>query len=98
MPLSFSRGIERTVLPRKPTTSPGCESPAGPTISQHSPREQKGPSDSTIWPTALVTRPYQRAVDKVSRRWKYGANREGFFIRVSVDAGPGGQKIPARFP
>ena len=70
MPCGFSTAMESMVDPRKPITSPEYFLPMALVISQDSPIEQKGPSDSIRLPTTCNTRPRQRRVDPRSRRSK----------------------------
>ena len=65
-----SKGIDSTVVPRKPTISPGSTRPLESVISHTSPTEQNGPSDSTSGPITCVTRPCQRNAGQVSSRAK----------------------------
>src|SRR5579884_1666098 len=55
--------MERTVGPRKPTTSPSYACPVPLRTWQHSPTAQKGPSDSTICPLAFTIRSHHRMVE-----------------------------------
>jgi hypothetical protein len=62
--------MESIVDPRKPTTWPEYFLPLALVISQDSPMEQNGPSDSIKFPTTCNTRPRQRKVDPRSSRSK----------------------------
>src|SRR5271167_2462932 len=98
MPLGRSSGMESTVRPRKPIISPENTFPSSVRMAQPSPTEQNGPSDSTSWPTALVTRPVHRKVENSSNRRKYGFRYSRLAINAHWDAGPADQKSPARSP
>jgi hypothetical protein len=73
MPLGFSSGIDNTVEPRKPITSP-CDTAPPLSISQHSPTEQNGPSDSINVPAAWVTRPRHRNGNRAESASKNGSS------------------------
>src|SRR5208337_1052993 len=75
--------MERTMWPRKPTISPGQWRPRESMISHASPTVQKGPSDSTSWPTTCTTRPRQRSADEVSSWEKYAERICEVIQRVS---------------
>ena len=56
----LSTGIDNTFEPRNPITSARCCLPNRSRISQHSPTEASGPTDSMVWPTDSSTWPRQR--------------------------------------
>src|SRR5437899_2801738 len=96
MPLGRSSGMERTVLPRKPTISPEKDWPSSVRMAQPSPTEQKGPSDSTKWPTAFVTRPVHRKAENSASRRKYGFKNRDSCISALGGAAQAGRRNPAQ--
>src|SRR5579863_5059797 len=87
--------MDSTVVPRKPTISPGKTVPLASTTSHNSPTEQNGPSDSTSEPISWVTRPCQRKLEQAAKRLKYGASKTGVLICL-LAAWPADRLVPAQ--
>src|SRR5476651_228601 len=91
IPLGLSRGMLRTLGPRKPTISPGKRLPSRSTISQASPTEQIGPTDSTTCPTTLLTEPSHRHAGNSCKCWKYPLSKPGVIGAYSAASAEQGQ-------